>query len=413
MFGGHGGQFVAETLVRPLEEFRQAYEQARDDPAFVAELDGLLAEFAGRPTPLTRLRRLGTADGVTLWLKREDLTHTGAHKINNCLGQALLAARMGCKRIVAETGAGQHGVAVAAVCAYLGLDCVVYMGVADARRQEPNLRRMRLLGADVRLVETGSATLREAINAAIRDWLAHPGDTHYLLGSAVGPHPYPTIVARFQSVIGREARRQILDAAGRLPDAVVACVGGGSNSIGTFRAFLHDPVRLVGAQAAGDGTGHAGRHAAPLLRGTPGVLQGTRTYLLQDDHGQILDTHSIAPGLDYPAAGPEHAQLKDAGRVEYVGVDDDEALDAFAALSKEEGIIPALESAHGLAAALRLAPELPDGAHVVVTLSGRGDKDLATAVAALDTRADTAPDAYMVSAAGAHASRTEPGDDRP
>ncbi|HEU4425652.1 MAG TPA: tryptophan synthase subunit beta, partial [Pilimelia sp.] len=342
----------------------------------------LLRDFAGRPTPLTRLRRLGTTHGVTLWLKREDLTHTGAHKINNCLGQALLANRLGRKRIVAETGAGQHGVAVAAVCAYLGLSCVIYMGSVDAARQAPNLQRMRLLGADVRLVESGAATLREAINAAIRDWLADPDGTHYLLGSAVGPHPFPTVVAEFQSVIGREAREQILGMAGRLPDAVVACVGGGSNSIGTFRAFLDDDVPLYGAQAAGDGTGAAGRHAAPLLYGLPGVLQGSRTYLLQDADGQVYETHSLAPGLDYPAVGPEHAYLKDLGRVTYLPIDDAAALDAFASLSRDEGIIPALESAHAVAAALQVAGSVRAGGHVLVTLSGRGDKDLASALAA-------------------------------
>lgn len=386
MFGEYGGQHVAETLVRPLEDFETAFRAARDDAAFASELDGLLADFAGRPTPLTQLRRLGTENGSTLWLKREDLTHTGAHKINNCLGQALLASRLGRKRIVAETGAGQHGVAVAAVCAHLGLDCVIYMGAVDADRQAPNLQRIRLLGADVRLVHTGSGTLREAINEAIRDWLAHPDDTHYLLGSAVGPHPFPSVVAEFQSVIGREARAQFLARNDRLPDAVVACVGGGSNAIGTFRAFLDDPVRLVGAQAYGDGSAAAGTHAAPMLHGVPGVLQGSLTYLLQDDDGQVVGTNSIAPGLDYPASGPEHAHLKDIGRAEYVTVGDDDALTAFALLGNAEGIIPALESAHAVAAALRLAQELPRGSDVLVTLSGRGDKDLATAMKALRDR---------------------------
>ncbi|MGH8897249.1 MAG: tryptophan synthase subunit beta [Egibacteraceae bacterium] len=386
MFGDYGGQFVSETLVRPLGELAAVFEETQGDAAFRAELDRLLADFAGRPTPLTQLRRLGTRDGITLWLKREDLAHTGAHKINNCLGQALLASRIGRKRIVAETGAGQHGVAVAAVCAYLGLSCVIYMGRADAERQTPNVQRMRLLGADIQLVDAGTATLKEAINAAIQDWLAHPDDTHYLLGSAVGPHPFPTLVAEFQSVIGREARGQFQTATGRLPDAVVACVGGGSNSIGTFRAFLDDPVRLVGAQAGGDSSTEAGHHAAPLLYGLPGVLHGARTYLLQNADGQVLGTHSIAPGLDYPAVGPEHSWLRDRGRVEYVAVDDAAALDAFVLLSREEGIIPALESAHGLAAALRLGAELPDSAQVLVTLSGRGDKDLSIALAALEAR---------------------------
>jgi tryptophan synthase beta chain len=382
-FGDYGGQFVTETLIRPLTEFAEAYTRAQADPTFTAELDLLLAQFVGRPTPITRLRRLGADNGATLWLKREDLTHTGAHKINNSLGQALLARRMGRKRIVAETGAGQHGVAVSAVCAYLGLDCVIYMGAVDAKRQAPNLQRMRLLGAEIRLVDAGTGTLREAVNAAIREWLADPSDTHYLLGSAVGPHPFPSIVAEFQSVIGREARAQIIEATGGLPDAVVACVGGGSNAIGMFRAFLDDPVRLVGAQATGDGELTLGHHAAPLLYGQPGVLQGSLSYLLQDEDGQVRDTASIAPGLDYAAAGPEHAYLLDIGRVSYVGVSDAAALHAFAKLSRDEGIIPALESAHAVAAALRLANELADGAQVLVNLSGRGDKDLATALSAL------------------------------
>lgn len=381
-FGDYGGQFVTETLVPPLTEFAAAYDAAQADETFTTELDTLLAQFVGRPTPITRLRQLGTANGTTLWLKREDLTHTGAHKINNSLGQALLARRMGRKRIVAETGAGQHGVAVSAVCAYLGLDCVIYMGAVDARRQAPNLQRMRLLGADVRLVDAGTGTLREAVNAAIREWLADPHDTHYLLGSAVGPHPFPSIVAEFQSVIGREARRQIVEATGGLPDAVVACVGGGSNAIGVFRAFLDDDVALFGAQATGDGSQRLGHQAAPLLYGQPGVLQGALSYLLQDEDGQVRDTSSVAPGLDYAAAGPEHAHLQDTGRVTYVGVSDAEALDAFALLSRFEGIIPALESAHAVAAALRLAGDF-DGGNVLVNLSGRGDKDLATALAAL------------------------------
>jgi tryptophan synthase beta chain len=390
MFGDYGGQFIGETLIRPLEELEAAYKSARGDPEFLAELEGLLTEFAGRPTPLTRLRRLGAEHGVTVWLKREDLAHTGAHKINNCIGQALLARRLGKKRIIAETGAGQHGVAVAATCAFLGFECVIYMGRVDAERQAPNLQRIRLLGADVRLVEQGSATLKDAVNETIRDWLAHPDSTHHLFGSVVGPHPFPTMVREFQSVIGREARAQFLDALGRPPDVVVACVGAGSNSIGTFSAFLDDPVQLVGAQAAGDGTGAAGRHAAPLLYGDPGVLQGARTYLLQDDDGQVLTTHSIAPGLDYPGAGPEHSHLKDLGRVEYLGIPDDEALEAFVLLSRQEGIIPALEPAHAIAATLRIAPELPAGAHVLVNLSGRGDKDLTAAAAALDARKERA-----------------------
>jgi tryptophan synthase beta chain len=382
-FGDYGGQFVPETLVRPLTEIAEAYDAAQADETFTSELDTLLARFVGRPTPITQLTSLGADNGATLWLKREDLTHTGAHKINNSLGQALLARRMGRKRIVAETGAGQHGVAVSAVCAYLGLDCVIYMGAVDARRQAPNLQRMRLLGADIRLVEDGTGTLREAVTAAIREWLTDPAGTYYLLGSVVGPHPFPSMVARFQSVIGREARRQIIEATGGLPDAVVACVGGGSNAIGMFRAFLDDPVRLVGAQATGDGQLALGHHAAPLLYGQPGVLQGAYSYLLQTEDGQVLDTASIAPGLDYAAVGPEHAHLQDTGRVSYVGVPDSAALHAFARLSRDEGIIPALESAHAVAAALSLVHDMDEGAQVLVNLSGRGDKDLATALDAL------------------------------
>jgi tryptophan synthase beta chain len=375
-FGGFGGQFVPETLVEPLEQIEAAHAEAVRSPDFVAELEALLRDFVGRPTPLTRLRHIGAEHGVTIWLKREDLAHTGAHKINNCVGQALLARRLGRRRIVAETGAGQHGVAVAAVCAHLGLDCVIYMGRVDAARQAPNLARMRLLGADVRLVDGGTGTLKDAINEAIRHWLSDPLDTHYLLGSVVGPHPFPSVVRSFQAVIGREARQQFLEHVGGPPSAVVACVGGGSNSIGLFSAFLDDPVLLIGAQAAGDGDGAQGHHAAPLLWGEPGVVQGTRTYLLQDGDGQIRVTHSIAPGLDYPAVGPEHSHLKDSGRVEYVGVTDAEALEAFRLLSRREGILPALESSHAVAAAVRLAPEFGAGSHVLVNLSGRGDKDL-------------------------------------
>jgi len=386
-FGDYGGQFVAETLVGPLSRLWDTYQQARQDSSFEAELQGLLSDFVGRPTPLTRLRRLGIEEyGVTLWLKREDLTHTGAHKINNAIGQALLAHRLGKRRIIAETGAGQHGVAVAAACAHLGLDATIYMGRVDAERQAPNVQRMHLLGAEVRLVDTGTATLKDAVSAAIRDWIAHPDSTHYLLGSVVGPHPFPSIVRDFQSVIGREARAQFLSAVGQLPEAVVACVGGGSNSIGVFSGFLDDPVRLVGVQAAGDGSGRLGHHAAPLLYGEPGVLQGMRTYLLQDDDGQVLLTHSIAPGLDYPGVGPQHSHLKDTGRVEYTTCDDDEALDAFRLLSRAEGILPALESAHAVAGAMRLAAELPAGSQILVNLSGRGDKDLTSAQAAMTER---------------------------
>jgi tryptophan synthase beta chain len=359
-FGEYGGQFVAETLVGPLEELEAEYQKALVDPEFTAELDRLFRMFVGRPTPITELQRLGTTEhGVKLWLKREDLTHTGAHKINNSIGQALLAHRLGKKRIIAETGAGQHGVAVAAACAYLGLDATVYMGRVDAERQAPNLQRMKLLGARVELVDLGTATLKDAINAAIREWIAHPDTTHYLLGSVVGPHPFPTIV------------------------------GGGSNAAGMFSAFLDDPVRLVGVQAAGEGRGGEGGHAAPLLYGDPGVLQGTRTYLLQDDDGQIQLTHSIAPGLDYAGVGPEHSHYKDTGKVEYISASDDEALDAFAALSSQEGIVPALESAHAVAGALRIAREYESGATILVNLSGRGDKDLTSAMAALQQREET------------------------
>lgn len=389
-FGEYGGQFVAETLVGPLQELEEEYEKALLDPEFTAELDKLLKMFVGRPTPITELHRLGaTENGVKLWLKREDLTHTGAHKINNSIGQALLARRLGKKQIIAETGAGQHGVAVAAACAYLGLEATVYMGRVDAERQAPNVQRMKLLGARVELVDLGTATLKDAINAAIREWIARPDTTHYLLGSVVGPHPFPTIVRNFQSVIGREARAQFLEANDRLPDAVVACVGGGSNAAGMFSSFLDDPVRLVGVQAAGEGKGGQGGHAAPLLYGDPGVLQGTRTYLLQDDDGQIQLTHSIAPGLDYAGVGPEHSHYKDTGKVEYISASDNEALDAFVALSSQEGILPALESAHAVAGALKVARQCAPGSTVLVNLSGRGDKDLTSAMAALKQREET------------------------
>jgi tryptophan synthase beta chain len=386
-FGAYGGQFVAETLVPPLEELYKTYLAAQQDPTFTTELETLLSTFVGRPTPITRLRRMGIEPyGITIWLKREDLAHTGAHKINNAVGQVLLAQRMGKRRIIAETGAGQHGVAVAAACAYLGMPATIFMGRVDAERQLPNVQRMRLLGAEVRLVGIGTGTLKDAISEAIREWLADPDHTHYLLGSAVGPHPFPTIVREFQSVIGTEARAQFLAATNRLPDAVVACVGGGSNSIGIFSSFFEDPVRLVGVQAYGDGTGRPGAHAAPLLCGAPGVIQGMRTYLVQDDDGQVLLTRSIAPGLDYPGVGPQHSQLKDQGRVEYIHASDDEALDSFQALARLEGIVPALESAHAVAGALRLAAELEAGSEILVNLSGRGDKDLDSAMAALEDR---------------------------
>ncbi len=387
-FGPYGGQFVPETLMPALTELEGAYAEARQDPAFQAELDGLLRTYVGRPTPVTYARRLSEhLGGARIYLKREDLAHSGAHKINNALGQALLARRMGKRRLVAETGAGQHGVATAIAAALLGLECVVYMGTVDMARQAPNVLRMRLLGAEVRPVEAGSCTLKEAINEAIRDWVTNVRDTHYLLGSVLGPHPYPTMVRDFQAVIGREARRQMLESLGRLPDVCVACVGGGSNAIGLFHAFLEDDdVRLVGVEAGGEAveTGrHAARFADPRL-GRPGVLHGCYTYVLQDEHGQIALTHSISAGLDYAAVGPEHAFLRDRGRICYTVATDVEALEAFERLSRLEGILPALESAHAVAEAMRLAPEMSPEAVILVNLSGRGDKDLETVQRALE-----------------------------
>jgi len=377
-FGPYGGRYVPEILMEPLRELEAAYAEARGDPAFREELRRLLADFVGRPTPLTHAERLSERLGLRLHLKREDLCHTGAHKINNALGQALLVKRMGKKRVVAETGAGQHGVATATVCAKLGLDCVVYMGTEDMARQAPNVKRMRLLGAEVRGVDSGSRTLKDAINEAMRDWSTNVRTTHYLLGSVLGAHPYPMMVRDLHEVIGNEARTQVLSRAFRLPDVLVACVGGGSNAIGLFTAFLQDPdVRLVGVEAGGR-SGKPGDHAARFLDqgAAVGVLQGTRTYLLQDAAGNVLPTHSVSAGLDYPAIGPEHALLRDLGRAEYSTASDDEALAAFRALSEAEGIIPALESAHALAWVLREAEHLRDKL-VLVNLSGRGDKDLA------------------------------------
>ncbi|MBP7572084.1 MAG: tryptophan synthase subunit beta [Acidobacteria bacterium] len=376
-FGEYGGRFVPETLVEPLEALTRAYDEARRDPAFTREYLGLLRDYVGRPTALHEARRLAAAcGGARIFLKREDLAHTGAHKINNALGQALLARRMGKSRVVAETGAGQHGVAAAAACALVGLGCEVYMGTDDVARQAPNVARMRLLGATVIEVGSGSRTLKDAVNEAMRDWVARPHDTHYLLGSALGPHPYPLMVREFQSVIGREARRQFAGATGGLPDAVVACVGGGSNAIGIFDAFLDDAsVRLVGVEAGGESLA-PGRHAARFAAGSAGVLHGTRTFVLQDEAGNILSTHSISAGLDYPAVGPEHAWLRASGRCEYTTADDHAAAAAFHALARLEGILPALESAHALASACRLAPELGIGRTILVNLSGRGDKDL-------------------------------------
>jgi tryptophan synthase beta chain len=392
-FGAYGGRFVPETLVAPIEELTAGYFAARADAAFRDELDGLLKHYVGRPTPLYETRRLAADVGrvlldpakprVRILLKREDLTHTGAHKINNAMGQALLARRMGKRRVVAETGAGQHGVATATACALLGLDCCVYMGAEDMRRQALNVVRMRLLGSDVRQVDAGSRTLKDAINEAMRDWVANVTDTYYLLGSALGPHPYPLMVREFQSVIGREARRQMLDQVGRLPDIVVACVGGGSNAIGIFDGFLDDKeVRLIGVEAGGERIA-PGRHAARFAGGSTGVLQGTRTFILQDEAGNIELTHSISAGLDYAAVGPEHAWLRDLGRTEYVNISDAEALEGFQTLARFEGILPALESAHAIAYTTKLLREVPDGTVILINLSGRGDKDVQSVAEAL------------------------------
>jgi tryptophan synthase beta chain len=386
-FGEFGGRYVPETLVEPVEELERAYLAARDDPGFGAEVDRLLAHYVGRPTPISEARRLSeAAGGARIFLKREDLAHTGAHKINNAIGQALLAARMGKRRIVAETGAGQHGVATATACALLGLDCHVYMGSEDMDRQALNVFRMRLLGAEVLRVDAGSRTLKDAINEAMRDWVTNLADTYYLLGSVLGPHPYPLMVREFQAVIGREARAQFLDLAGRLPAAVVACVGGGSNAIGIFDAFIDDrDVRLIGVEAGGKEIA-TGMHAARFAGGSAGVLQGTRTFVLQDDNGNINLTHSISAGLDYAAVGPEHAWLRALGRAEYAYASDAEALDAFQTLAKLEGILPALESSHAIAYALRTARAFGRGATLLVNLSGRGDKDVHTVEKSLGHR---------------------------
>jgi tryptophan synthase beta chain len=376
-FGPYGGRFVPETLVAPIEELTEAYLSVRQEPKFRAELDTLLRHYVGRPTPLYEAARLAAHAGrARVWLKREDLAHTGAHKINNALGQALLARRMGKRRIVAETGAGQHGVATATACALLGLQCHVYMGAEDMRRQALNVVRMELLGATVGRVDSGSRTLKDAINEAMRDWVTNVTDTYYLLGSVLGPHPYPLMVREFQAVIGREARRQCLEQIGRLPDMIVACVGGGSNAIGMFDAFVEDrEVRLIGVEAGGERIA-PGRHAARFAGGSAGVLQGTRTYVLQDEAGNIELTHSISAGLDYAAVGPEHAWLRDLGRTEYGYVTDAEALDGFRTLARLEGIIPALESAHAVAQAIRIAQQAPADSVILINLSGRGDKDV-------------------------------------
>ena len=376
-FGDFGGKFVPETVMAALTELEQAYRAAQDDSGFAQRLGHLMRDYAGRPTALYYAENLTRhCGGARIYLKREDLAHTGAHKINNALGQCLLAQRMGKERIIAETGAGQHGVATATVCAMLGLRCIVYMGAEDTVRQALNVYRMRLLGAEVIAVASGTRTLKDAINEAIRDWVTNVESTHYLIGSVVGPHPYPMLVRDFQSVIGREARRQIREAAGRLPDAVVACVGGGSNAIGIFHEFIGDAgVRLVGVEAAGAGVS-TGRHSASLSAGRPGVLHGSMSYLLQDEHGQIREAHSISAGLDYPGVGPEHSWLKETGRAEYLAVTDDEALEGFRLLCRTEGIIPALESAHAVYHAGRMAAELTADRIIVVCLSGRGDKDV-------------------------------------
>ena len=394
-WGRYGGRFVPETLMAPLEELTTAFELARADESFQNELDRLLHDFAGRPTPLFFAKRLtDSCDGARVYLKREDLLHTGAHKINNTIGQILLARRMGKRRIIAETGAGQHGVATATVCALFGLECVVYMGAEDMRRQALNVFRMQLLGAEVRAVDSGSQTLKDAINEALRDWVTNVADTYYLLGSALGPHPYPVMVRDFHRVIGCEARAQILEHEGRLPDCLIACVGGGSNSIGLFHPFLGDAsVRMIGVEAGGIAN-QLGEHAARFNSnggGRPGVLQGTMSYVLQDERGQIATTHSVSAGLDYPSIGPEHAFLHDEGRVEYTSVSDDEALNAFQLLSRLEGIIPALESAHAIAHALKVAREMSRDQILIVNLSGRGDKDIDSVRSKLDTGDPEAP----------------------
>ncbi len=378
-FGPYGGIFVAETLMHPLDELRLAYERYAKDPDFLAEFDRDLKHYVGRPSPVYHAERLSQEmGGAQIFLKREDLNHTGAHKVNNTVGQALLAKRMGKRRIIAETGAGQHGVATATVAARLGMECIVYMGSVDVQRQSLNVYRMKLLGATVVPVESGSKTLKDALNEAMRDWVTHVDDTFYIIGTVAGPHPYPQMVRDFQSVIGREARQQMQELTGRLPDVLVACVGGGSNAMGLFYPFIDDTgVAIHGVEAGGDGIA-TGRHSAPLSAGRPGVLHGNRTYLMEDDDGEIIETHSISAGLDYPGVGPEHAWLKDSGRALYTSITDDEALEGFHALTRLEGIIPALESSHAVAYAMRLAKTLGKDQHILVNLSGRGDKDINT-----------------------------------
>ncbi|WP_018145854.1 MULTISPECIES: tryptophan synthase subunit beta [unclassified Thioalkalivibrio] len=378
-FGPYGGRFVSETLMGALDELQAVYEQYMQDPDFLAELDHDLKQFVGRPNPLYHAERMSRElGGAQIYLKREDLNHTGAHKVNNTIGQALLAKRLGKKRIIAETGAGQHGVATATVAARLGLECVVYMGEEDTRRQTQNVYRMRLLGAEVVAVKSGTRTLKDALNEAMRDWVTNVDDTFYIIGTVAGPHPYPAMVRDFQAVIGREAREQHLAMTGRLPDTLVACVGGGSNAIGLFHPFLGDEsVAMIGVEAGGDGV-ETGRHSAPLCAGQPGVLHGNRTYLMEDENGQIIGTHSVSAGLDYPGVGPEHAWLKDIGRVNYVSVTDDQALAGFHRMTRTEGIIPALETSHAIAHVLDLAPQMRPDQSIIINLSGRGDKDLNT-----------------------------------
>ena len=378
-FGPYGGLFVAETLILPVQELNEAYQHYMQDPEFLAELDADLKHYVGRPSPLYHAERWSAElGGARIYLKREDLNHTGAHKVNNTIGQALLAKRMGKKRIIAETGAGQHGVATATVAARLGLECVVYMGAVDVKRQALNVYRMQLLGAKVVSVKSGSKTLKDALNEALRDWVTNVDDTFYIIGTVAGPHPYPAMVRDFQTVIGREAKQQLQEMTGQLPNALVACVGGGSNAIGLFYPFIDDAsVKLVGVEAAGDGI-ETGRHSAPLCAGRPGVLHGNRTYLMEDDDGEIIETHSISAGLDYPGVGPEHAWLKDTGRAEYVSITDTEALEGFHSLTRLEGIIPALESSHALAYTMKMAPNMKNGEIIIVNLSGRGDKDIHT-----------------------------------
>jgi len=377
-FGGFGGRFVAETLMPLILQVEQAYEAAKADPTFQTELDAYLKDYVGRPSPLWFAQRLtAKLGGARIYMKRDELNHTGSHKINNCMGQILLARRMGKTRIIAETGAGQHGVATATVCALFGLPCTIYMGATDVERQKPNVFRMRLLGAEINAVTSGAGTLKDAMNEAMRDWVANVGDTYYLIGTVAGPHPYPAMVRDFQSIIGTEARVQIMEAEGRLPDAIIAAIGGGSNAMGLFHPFLDDDVRLIGVEAAGRGL-DTKEHAASLSRGRPGVLHGNRTYLLQDDDGQIQEAHSISAGLDYPGIGPEHSWLHEIGRVEYVAATDQEALDAFQLCTRTEGIIPALEPAHAIAHVAKIAPGMGPDAVILMNMCGRGDKDIFT-----------------------------------